>query len=105
MFYSRRRIVFAMVTMAIALPAQRLFGEVASFDIKSRQPYAEGKSFGERGAYEQWRGEVRFAVDPSAAANAQIVDLELAPRNARGRVEFSADVEILATSELAKSNG
>jgi alpha/beta hydrolase family protein len=105
MFYSRRRIVFAMVTMAVALPAQPLFAEVVSFDIKSRQPYAEGKAFGDRGAYEQWRGEVRFAVDPSAAANAQIVDLELAPRKAQGRVEFSADLEILAPSDLAKSNG
>ncbi len=55
--------------------------------------------------YQRWRGTVHFSVDPAAEANAQVVDLKLAPRNAKGRVEFSADLEILAPADLAKSNG
>ncbi len=82
-----------------------LCAEVVSFEWTSRQPYAEGRAFGERGPYERWRGTVRFEVDPAAEANSQIVDLPLAPRNAEGRVEFSADLEILAPADLGKSNG
>ncbi len=84
---------------------EMLRAEVVSIDIASRQPYAEGRVFGERGAYEQWRGRVRFAVDPNLEANQQIVDLELAPRNADGKVEFSADLEILAPVDLSKARG
>ena len=36
-------------------------------------------------------GKARFALDPTLAANAAIVDLKLAPRNAQGLVECSAD--------------
>jgi hypothetical protein len=38
---------------------------------------------------------VFFAVDPANPHNKAIVDLDRAPRNAAGEVEFSADVEIL----------
>ncbi len=33
------------------------------------------------------------------------MDLQFAPRNAQGNVEFSADLEILAPVDLSKSNG
>lgn len=92
-------------SLLLGITNGKSFGEVVSFEVKSRQPYADGRQFGERGAYERWRGTVHFAVDPAAEANAQVVDLKLAPRNAQGRVEFSADLEILAPADLAKSNG
>ena len=47
------------------------------------------------GAYERIAGKVYFAVDPRLPANRAIVDIELAPRNAAGMVEFSADLLIL----------
>jgi hypothetical protein len=47
------------------------------------------------GAYEKITGTVELELDPAHAANAIIVDLEHAPRNARGRVEASADVMVL----------
>ncbi|HZN35984.1 MAG TPA: alpha/beta hydrolase domain-containing protein, partial [Pirellulaceae bacterium] len=55
--------------------------------------------------YEQWTGVVRFALDPNAAANQQIVDLKLAPRNAEGKVEFRADFRMLVPADLSKANG
>lgn len=79
--------------------------EVVRLEVTRREPYAEGRSFAEIGPYERWRGRVWFAVDPQAAANRQIVDLELAPRNADGRVEFSADLELLVPSQLERANG
>src|SRR3970282_652957 len=41
--------------------------------------------------YEKILGRVFFSVDPANPRNAVIVDIDRAPRNANGRVEFSAD--------------
>lgn len=68
---------------------------VTQLEITSRQPFAQGESFGEVGPYEQLDGIVRFAVDPEHPANATVTDLKLAPRNAAGLVEFAADFRIL----------
>ena len=64
-----------------------------------------GQPRGEAGPYEQWTGVVHFAIDPEHAANKQIVDLNLAPRNAGGKVEFSADFRMLVPVDRAKANG
>lgn len=95
-------VLSAMLTLAAA---PRLSAEVVSVEISSRSPYANGQSFGDRGAYERLRGRVRFAVDPALKANQQIVNLELAPRNVDGRVEFSADLDLLVPADLSQANG
>jgi hypothetical protein len=77
---------------------------VIGLDITSRQPYADGKSFGEAGAYERIDGTVRFAVDPLHAANQAIVDLDKAERDAEGRVHFSADFSILQPTDPARGS-
>ena len=55
--------------------------------------------------YEQITGKVYFAVDPKLAANKIIVDIDRAPKNAQGLVEFSADLFVLRPKDAAKSNG
>jgi Alpha/beta hydrolase domain len=45
--------------------------------------------------YDRIAGRVYFAVDPALAVNRAIVDLEKAPRNSDGLVEFSADLLLL----------
>jgi hypothetical protein len=80
-------------------------GEVVRWEVTSREPYAGGKPRGEAGAYEEWRGKVYFAIDPANEANAQIVDLQLAPRNRAGNVEFSADFRMLMPVDRSKANG
>jgi hypothetical protein len=55
--------------------------------------------------YEQIVGKVYFAVDPKLAANKIIVDVDRAPKNAKGLIEFSADVFVLRPKDAAKSNG
>src|SRR5262245_59505173 len=79
--------------------------EVVRWEIKQRQPYADGKPRGDAGTYEQWSGVVHFAVDPADAANESIVDLKLAPRNATGKVEFSADFRMLVPTDRTKASG
>jgi hypothetical protein len=79
--------------------------ELVSLTIHRREPFAGGASFGKTGPYDRLMGVARFAVDPAHPRNAAIVDLGLAPRNARGKVEFEADVYILAPRDPARGNG
>lgn len=55
--------------------------------------------------YERIAGKVYFAVDPKLPANRAIADIDLAPRNAAGLVEFSADLLVLRPKDPAKTNG
>jgi len=55
--------------------------------------------------YEQITAKVYFAVDPKLAANKIIVDLDRAPRNDKGLVEFSADLVVMQPKDASKSNG
>jgi len=59
-------------------------------DIERREPFAGGGSFGDTGPYERLSGKVHFAIDPDEKGLPSIVDLDLAPRNAQGLVEFAA---------------
>jgi hypothetical protein len=54
---------------------------------------------------ERIQGKVHFALDPNNAANKAIVDLDRAPRNAQGMVEFSADLLMVRPKDPAKRNG
>ena len=66
--------------------------------------FADGHSFGDVGPYERWLGTASFALDPNDSANTNIVDLEYAPQNAKGLVEFTADLEIMKPVDLSKGN-
>ena len=63
--------------------AHAAFAEVVRIDVLRRDEFA---------TYERVIGRVRFEVDPALPANRAIADLDRAPRNAAGRVEFSSDV-------------
>lgn len=89
---------------ALTLPSW-LQAEVVSLEIHRAEPFAEGASFGEVGPYERLVGVARFAVDPNHLRNKDIVDLDLAPRNREGKVEFEADVYILAPKNRERGNG
>ena len=66
--------------------------EVTRIEIASRTDILAGKPFGTSGVYEKIVGKVFFSVDPAHPRNKAIVDLDKAPRDAAGRVTFSADV-------------
>ena len=68
---------------------------VNKIEIKSTSLFAGGQSFGDIGPYEQLDGVLHFTVDPKNSANQIIADIELAPTNAGGFVEFSSDFRIL----------
>src|SRR6478752_6419181 len=89
-----------MSTILVSLAQAR----VVRVEITSRADIQEGKPFGNTGVYEKIVGRVYFAVDPANPHNRQIVDLDKAPRNAHGEVEFSADLYLLKPKDMAKGN-
>jgi hypothetical protein len=79
--------------------------EVTRIEITARTDLLDGKPFGSAGPYQKLIGKVFFAVDPGNPHNKAIVDLDKAVRDATGRVEFSADLAVLAPADAARSNG
>src|SRR5262245_22497372 len=73
--------------------------------IKRRQPFAKGYEFPITGAYEKLVGKIYGEVDPKNRLNKVIVNLEKAPRNRRGRVEYWSDFCILKPADMARGNG
>lgn len=96
------RLVLPLLLLVTAAPAA---AEVTRVAIASRSVVASGQWFGAAGPYEKITGTVFFELDPADPHNRAIADLDLAPRNARGRVEFSADLFILAPQDPARASG
>ena len=57
------------------------------------------------GPYEKIVAKVHFAVDPKLPANRIVADIDLAPRDENGLVEFSADLFVLKPRDSAQGNG
>ncbi|HMC31358.1 MAG TPA: hypothetical protein VKL99_11035, partial [Candidatus Angelobacter sp.] len=96
------RVMFALsLAVMVVVTAE---ARVVRVEIESRGEVENGKAFGAAGAYEKIAGRVFFAVDPANLHNRQIVDLDKAPRNAKGEVEFSADLYLLKPKNMAKGN-
>jgi len=78
---------------------------VTRVDVSAREDILGGKRFGTVGSYEKITARVHYALDPANAHNRVIVDLDRAPRNDKGAVEFWADVVVLRPKERARGNG
>jgi hypothetical protein len=55
--------------------------------------------------YQKLTGHAYGELDPKLPLNAIITDLEFAPRNARGMVEYVATVTIIKPADMAKASG
>ncbi len=77
---------------------------VVRFVVEQRRVFADGTEFGNVGAYERLDGTAYMEVDPDDPLNALIVNLDRAPRNVRGMVEFSAPFFILKPVDMGRGN-
>ena len=93
--------VLAALYLASAASAQ---AEIVRFEAKETVPAYGGETFGTVGAYEMVRGIAYGELDPSHDDNAGIVDIDLAPKNDKGMVEYSTQVEILRPVDPALGN-
>src|SRR5215510_15695387 len=99
---SLRRELYARVAFAQAgqlseyhfscwnITQRRMPVPVARLDITQHSPFMEGRPFGDVGPYQLLEGTVYFVIDPLHPCNAAITDIELAPRDATGKVSFSS---------------
>ena len=74
-------------------------------EIKEQSDVLDGRAFGKTGGYERIVGKVYFAVDPKLPVNQMIADIDKAPRNKEGSVEFSSDFYMLRPKDPKKGNG
>jgi hypothetical protein len=101
--FNRTRLVLALLAAtALTAPAE---ARITRLEIASVEPAFSGQAFGAAGAYERLLGKAYGEVDPKDTKNAIIQDIALAPRNARGIVEYVTDVEILRPADRQKGNG
>ncbi|PKB63829.1 MAG: hypothetical protein BZY80_05295 [SAR202 cluster bacterium Io17-Chloro-G2] len=77
---------------------------VTRIEISSRSDFADGTAFGDVGPYEFLEGTAHFSVDPMNGRNMAITDLELAPRDANGKVGFSAHFALLQPVNSERGN-
>ena len=77
---------------------------VVRFVLEQTRTFAEGKSFGDVGPYVRLDGTVVIEVDPRDPLNTVIVNLDKAPKNARGMVEFTSPFFILKPVDMARGN-
>ena len=99
-----RKLIVATAAAICLLPTT-LWAEVIRFDVLERVPAFAGRSFGDVGPYERITARATIALDPADDRNAIIADLALAPRDADGKVEATADVVILRPADPARGNG
>jgi len=103
----RRTAVSMAVACACAasgalLIAQDADARLTKLQITSRGPAFGGYSFAGIGTYERIVGKYFGELNPNDPRNAIITDIALAPRNANGNVEYSADFYILKPTDLTK---
>lgn len=103
----RVALVILLIVLAVALfgidrPAE---ARITKIVIQTRtSPAFGGASFGDVGQYEQLDGTAYGEVDPKDPLNAIITDIQRAPRNSGGRVEYSMDISILKPVDMSRGN-
>src|SRR6266581_3921461 len=78
---------------------------ITDISITDISDFADGDEFGAAGAYVRIKGVARGVLDPSAPANSGIVDLDKAPLNANGLVDYATDFDILRPKEALRGSG
>jgi hypothetical protein len=71
---------------------------------KKVSPAFDGKTFGSAGRYETLAGRAFGELDPSDPRNRVITDLQLAPRNTNGKVEYVASFFLVKPLDMSKSS-
>jgi hypothetical protein len=90
----------ALLLVAVASEAR-----VTKITISSTTPAFNGQAFGDVGTYEQIRGTAAGELDPLDPRNAVITDIQQAPRNANGNVEYTATFTMLKPVDMSKASG
>ncbi|HLQ67910.1 MAG TPA: alpha/beta hydrolase domain-containing protein [Gemmatimonadales bacterium] len=95
----------SLLPIALAGVGEPAEARITKIQINSRAVDFGGASFGAVGQYETLRGVAFGEVDPNDPLNEVITDIKLAPRNARGMVEYNMDFWINKPVDPTRANG
>jgi hypothetical protein len=103
-----RRSVLVAVTVAVALwawaPSTQARVTKIVIDTKV-SPAFNGQVFGDAGQYETIAGRVFGEIDPLDHRHRIINDIDLAPKNSRGNVEYEATFFLVKPIDMSKASG
>src|SRR5262245_26288368 len=103
-FLPKSLVVCVAIAVAIVC-AVTAEARVTRIVIEQRQsPAYEGRSFGGVGQYEILVGKAHGELDPKDPHNTIITDLQFAPRNTRGMVEYVATFTLVKPVDMEKAN-
>jgi len=92
-----------LLSLALATSAS---ARVVRFVVDTKtSPAFGGASFGSAGQFETIAGRAFGELDPADPLNAIIQDIQLAPRNANGKVEYTATFFIVKPIDMTKASG
>lgn len=78
---------------------------IIRLDIRSRRAFAEGKSFGETGAYELIEGRAELSLRADQIGADAIYEPEFIDTDAEGNIRATTDVWLLAPLDPERGNG
>jgi len=99
------KLLAALLLAGVAFAPTGAQARIVKIEITKTEAAFDGRSFGAVGGYEHLHGKAHGVLDPAAPGNRIIQDIELAPRNEAGLVEYTTDIEILRPKNAAKANG
>ena len=95
----------AFIAAVLLVAASAADARITKIKIVAKEsPTFGGYAFKGVGQYEKLVGKGYGELDPNDPKNAVIVDIKLAPRNARGKVEYAFDFYILKPIDLTKGS-
>ena len=96
--------LFALGAVGVLIAAPDAQARVTKIQIASKEAAFGGYVFKGVGAYEKIVGKAFGELDPKDPKNSVIVDIQLAPKNANGKVEYAFDFYILKPIDPSKGN-
>jgi hypothetical protein len=99
------RFSFLLLILILPLFCTPLQARIYRVIVTKTEPYSDGKIFGMAGSYVKLTGQVYGEIDPDNPLNSIIQDIQFAPLNSRGMVEYISDFIILKPADISKSNG
>ncbi len=94
-----RKLFFAALLGSLAAP---LLADVERIEISSRETLGSADT---GNAYELITGMIHFTLDPASAADSLVNDLQHAPVNNEGLVEYSAEFKLFVPPEGSANGG
>ncbi|MBN9319315.1 MAG: hypothetical protein J0I28_06485, partial [Caulobacterales bacterium] len=97
--------VAALAVLAGCAVSTSAGAHIVRLEMQAPKPAFDGRAFGPAGAYEVITGVAHGELDPGDPKNRIVTDLQLAPRNAHGMVEYAATFQLARPVDAAKQSG